>query len=724
MKANINNQFNKTSSGIDLSIGMIVKNEAKNIEKCLDALITLRKWLNVQIVVTDTGSTDNTVALLRKYDIEINYFEWCKDFAKARNYNLSFAKGNWFMFVDADEHFDESIINIANFIKSKHSENHKFATYTILNYMDTRKKQHQEQLGTRLAKNTAQLRFVGAIHEGFNVDDYNFYHTRANAHHESYVQNVLPKISEGKIHRNLEILYKEVKNDPKNVRSLNQISDCHRALNNMPNTQKLEFVLKTLAIAKKENQNSRYCYSTIITFLKFLNRYSQTEKYLKEFEKSLDGKTSYLYLDALYLMATFALEKNIVCDAEKYCELYLEYFKNCEKNADEKEKSTAICYFNKLKYFYKIKVFFGLAYALEDNAEKAIKIVKEIFLDLADNNNLATELPIDILAKLIIITKEYSYIYDLFILLDDDQKEHLYSGVYAIIFNKELIQDKEKTLKELQGFEKSTTFGVANKIRLNNYKLDCCTESEIQLIVNDNAIYQKKYYNDILKAFILDTDSKFLYFEKSCLEYISNALRFLSKNEPDFNLDCCNCIEKIQDKIDELDEKEIVFYLEVAKSIITDKKYIDRQQFLKAFTIHAKIGIRYLNSIYNEKLLQDTDRLAYINSAHLAIIYRHQAAIALEKSDIKSAVAEIKKAVKIDKNNYSVYSVIIQFMQEEIRKPTELDQEFLQLAKQVKTQIKEFINQNKIAEAKEILEKYTILNPNDAEIENFKNQLK
>ena len=67
---------------LDISVCIITKNEADKLEKCL---LSLKKH-NLEIVVVDTGSTDNTSVIIDKYADISGSYKWCDDFSKVRNY--------------------------------------------------------------------------------------------------------------------------------------------------------------------------------------------------------------------------------------------------------------------------------------------------------------------------------------------------------------------------------------------------------------------------------------------------------------------------------------------------------------------------------------------------------------------------------------------------------------------------------------------------------------
>ncbi|WP_251554556.1 glycosyltransferase [Neobacillus muris] len=84
-----------------ISLAIIVKNEEKYIERCLQSV----SGLVDEIVAVDTGSTDNTVPLIKGMkNVKLYHFEWCDDFSLARNFSIEKTTGDYVLVLDADEY--------------------------------------------------------------------------------------------------------------------------------------------------------------------------------------------------------------------------------------------------------------------------------------------------------------------------------------------------------------------------------------------------------------------------------------------------------------------------------------------------------------------------------------------------------------------------------------------------------------------------------------------
>jgi glycosyltransferase involved in cell wall biosynthesis len=88
---------------------MIARDEAHCISRCLESVGPLVD----EMIVVDTGSTDNTAELARKAGARVHSFSWCDDFSAARNAALEFASAEWNLVLDADEWIEGQTTELA-----------------------------------------------------------------------------------------------------------------------------------------------------------------------------------------------------------------------------------------------------------------------------------------------------------------------------------------------------------------------------------------------------------------------------------------------------------------------------------------------------------------------------------------------------------------------------------------------------------------------------------
>ncbi len=91
------------SSRPSISLCMIVKNEEEFLNNCLKSVCDFVD----EIIIVDTGSEDNTVAIAREYTDKIYHHPWENSFSKARNQALKYASCDWIFQIDADEELVE-----------------------------------------------------------------------------------------------------------------------------------------------------------------------------------------------------------------------------------------------------------------------------------------------------------------------------------------------------------------------------------------------------------------------------------------------------------------------------------------------------------------------------------------------------------------------------------------------------------------------------------------
>lgn len=82
-----------------VALVMIVRNEERCIERCLRSAMPFVD----EMIVLDTGSTDDTVRIARAMGAQVHHFTWIDDFGAARNAALGYSSARWNLMLDADE---------------------------------------------------------------------------------------------------------------------------------------------------------------------------------------------------------------------------------------------------------------------------------------------------------------------------------------------------------------------------------------------------------------------------------------------------------------------------------------------------------------------------------------------------------------------------------------------------------------------------------------------
>lgn len=100
---------------VPISVCIIAKNEEKYLEDCLKKLLPY----GMEIIVTDTGSTDRTVEIAKKYANKVLHFDWCDDFSAARNFCASNSSYPWILALDCDEYMSSMDVHTLRILMQK-----------------------------------------------------------------------------------------------------------------------------------------------------------------------------------------------------------------------------------------------------------------------------------------------------------------------------------------------------------------------------------------------------------------------------------------------------------------------------------------------------------------------------------------------------------------------------------------------------------------------------
>lgn len=116
-----------------ISIIIATYNAEKTLKRCLDSIIS-QKDDSCEIIIIDGNSTDNTIEIVNEYKADIDYFVSEEDngIYDAWNKGICKSKGDWLLFIGADDVLLEGAINsYLNFVKTHQASDYDFISSRI-----------------------------------------------------------------------------------------------------------------------------------------------------------------------------------------------------------------------------------------------------------------------------------------------------------------------------------------------------------------------------------------------------------------------------------------------------------------------------------------------------------------------------------------------------------------------------------------------------------------
>lgn len=219
-----------------ISAVYIAKNEEKNIARSLESI----KDAADELILVDTGSTDNTVEIFQSYGGIVYFLPWADDFSAPRNLALSKATGDWIIILDADESFTpDTRHNIRAVLGSCYPDTNGLLIH-MTNFDKDTGKILDEFYTRRIIRNIPGVNYKGRIHERLYIGDEGFVDNMQriskellSIDHTGYTVS----ISVAKSERNLRLMERAIAEGEPEARyytslyeSYNAVGDTERAL--------------------------------------------------------------------------------------------------------------------------------------------------------------------------------------------------------------------------------------------------------------------------------------------------------------------------------------------------------------------------------------------------------------------------------------------------------------------------------------------------------------
>ena len=148
------------------SLAMIVRNEEANLAAALEGA---RQFCD-ELVVVDTGSTDDTVKIAKQFGAKVSYYPWDDNFSAARNKSFARAIGDWIFWMDADDTLsDDAIAAFQELKRFSDGKTDVDVIWSNLVVYDANGLVTYSHAKPRVVRRAASLQWVGMVHEYIDV---------------------------------------------------------------------------------------------------------------------------------------------------------------------------------------------------------------------------------------------------------------------------------------------------------------------------------------------------------------------------------------------------------------------------------------------------------------------------------------------------------------------------------------------------------------------------
>jgi glycosyltransferase involved in cell wall biosynthesis len=237
-----------------LSVAIFAKNEEQHLERCLKSL----KPLCPEIIFVDTGSTDKTVEIAKKYTNRIYHEPWKNDFAWHRNHSFSLCTGDWILQIDADEElkFENEQAPDKMLQALLHVEkNINAIAITIKDWRESTQTMRAESDNVRLFRR-GKVNWIRRVHNE-SVFDGNILMLKY-AHIVHYGYDLTAEQKEKKAQRTIGLLEESLKDDPGDYQSIFYLAQAYGQYKN-DNDKVVEYSLEYIShkdeLGKKFNSS-------------------------------------------------------------------------------------------------------------------------------------------------------------------------------------------------------------------------------------------------------------------------------------------------------------------------------------------------------------------------------------------------------------------------------------------------------------------------------------
>lgn len=666
-----------------LSIVMMIKNEEKLLEKTLKALKPLMKNINSELIILDTGSTDNSVEIAKKYTDKVYFEKWNNDFAHMRNVSISYASGDWLLILDADE----ELVNyekLIDFLKSDLHTKYNSATIKLKNIFSEDEKRYNISPLLRMFKNDEDFKYKGKIHEQplFKKPIYN---EIAFFNHYGYLfEN--EELKQIKDSRNKKILLEEINDKPNDPYINYQLGKNYIISGNFEDA--LYYMEKGYEIYEKLKLIPLFVIQDLASLYISLSEFIKCEKLCTKYIKS-DNKN----IDMYYYLATsqkhLSKYKQSIENYNRYLYLLDNYEITTQANNSEAILDTLVnkeeCKINIIDICYKLENYEEVIKRVEGLKEESLKEVFSVAI-----------------ISLYKLNKEEEIINIYNRISGSDVQEN----EFKITLESTLKFVKEKDIQKIYNVftQLNGSYKVLNEIRLGK-KLDVKQYNNLLKIEKD------VYYADIL--YYAFRDKLDIYELLNGVDYLKmqGYINYLVQNKRDIIVDLYKYIENAENT---LDIYKMQIYACISKALLLSGNLI-KEKYEKLFLLYINYNYECIKQIYNSTI-SDIDLVDILRNKEDKFVVEVKNIDELKNND---KLGYLRKLKDLAVNNI-MYKKAIEILISKFEEALNESEELKELKIKYKRLIENSINSSRIAEALTMIREYESIFGEEAEILNMK----
>ena len=277
-----------------LSLCLIVKDEEEFLPRCLDSV---KDYVD-ELIIVDTGSTDSTVEIARRYGAKVYHHPWENSFSKARNYSIKYATCDWIMWLDADEEVDK---DDAHKLKEVIKDNDvNVICLPRFSRFDGGKSLAVANVAN-IFRNNIGIHFEGIVHNTLNYSG-PVKSVNIKAYHHGFNQD--EEQMERKFIRTSNLLKEQIKSDPEDPKPHHYLVTSY--LERKKYDESIKAALKAIELYERHDKTSPllfFTYYNLSTAYHFKNDLENAEKYsIKAIELCPEYPDPYDILSIIYFL--------------------------------------------------------------------------------------------------------------------------------------------------------------------------------------------------------------------------------------------------------------------------------------------------------------------------------------------------------------------------------------------------------------------------------------